>query len=174
VSVPARLLRAAAGAAILLAAASLAGCDGAPTEEPTDGGGGPTQEPFHLEVGDCVAPDESEEQAAEPSPGATEAPPPLDSLPVVDCGEPHAQEVFASDTLPNGGYPGQQLILEEANRACLDEFRDFVGLRADQSELKTSFLYPTPGSWTTGDREILCLISDPAGPTTGSLRGAQR
>jgi len=33
---------------------------------------------------------------------------------------------------------------------------------------------PTEGSWSDGDREVLCLVYDPSAETVGSLAGAAR
>jgi len=128
----------------------------------------PTVEPFVLSVGDCIA--SVEEGGPTPAPSAV----PLDSLPVADCSEAHGLEVFASFDLPSGPFPGDSLIIDAATDGCLAEFESFVGLPAFESTLNVKSVYPTQNSWLNGDREVLCLISDPAGPTTGSLHGAQR
>ncbi len=128
----------------------------------------PTADPFVLSVGDCVA--SVEENGPTPAPSAA----PLESLPVADCSEPHSLEVFASFVLPSGPFPGDSLIIDAATDGCLAEFESFVGLPAYESTLSVKSVYPTQNSWLNGDREVLCLISDPAGPTTGSLHGAQR
>jgi hypothetical protein len=49
-----------------------------------------------------------------------------------------------------------------------------VGMSYDQSALEVTWLEPTEESWEAGDRELVCLITDPAGQTTGSLEGANR
>jgi hypothetical protein len=57
---------------------------------------------------------------------------------------------------------------------CLVEFESFVGMPYDQSALEVTWLEPTEESWEAGDRELVCMITDPAGQTTGSLEGANR
>lgn len=56
----------------------------------------------------------------------------------------------------------------------LAEFESFVGMPYDQSALEVTWLEPTEESWEAGDRELVCMITDPAGQTTGSLEGANR
>jgi len=51
----------------------------------------------------------------------------------------------------------------------------FVGVRSEDSIYDFGYLYPLAESWATGDREILCVIYDPAGKIgSGSLAGAAR
>lgn len=45
----------------------------------------------------------------------------------------------------------------------------------DESVLEMSYLYPTSQTWSLNDdREILCIVADPEGASTGSLPGAAR
>lgn len=158
---PLRLLLPLAVAAIVLS-----GCESFPgpleAEIPDEE---PTAPAFTLVVGDCIA---GGSDVAEIGQAA------LQSVPTVPCDEPHVQEVFASFQLPSGGYPGEVLIVEEANTGCLELFTDFIGIPAHESTLQTLSLFPTQGAWVRGDREVLCLVADPEGTVTGSLAGEQR
>ncbi|MCY7411467.1 MAG: hypothetical protein LH471_00230, partial [Salinibacterium sp.] len=72
-------------------------------------------------------------------------------------------------------YPGEDGVLAQADTGCEAEFDAFVGINYVESILDFTFYYPTAASWAEGDREILCLIFDPAGKiTSGSLSGAAR
>ena len=150
-------------AAVAAAATVLAGCSIFGTAEPATS---PTPEPtgstdvFDLTVGDCIT-----ESAIEGE---------VDTVVVVDCATPHAREAFASITMDNGDFPGDQEVEDESVAQCTTAFDTFVGMDYAESTLQFATIYPTSGSWDAGDREILCLIADPAGDTTGSLENAQR
>lgn len=144
--------------ALLLAA----GCSGAPEPGPTSTAG-PTSsstDPFDVDVGDCV----------DSTSGAGE----VTEIPVVPCGEPHVGEAYAAVRMPDGAdFPGDAAVVESA-RGCEEPFEEFVGVPLAGSQLRVTYLHPTAGSWAAGDREILCIVSDPGGPVRGSLRGAGR
>jgi hypothetical protein len=57
---------------------------------------------------------------------------------------------------------------------CLGLFADFVGLPYDESALVMAHVHPAEDLWADGHRVIQCLILDPAGPVTSSLKGAAR
>ncbi|MDO5051593.1 MAG: septum formation family protein [Pseudoclavibacter sp.] len=111
-----------------------------------------------LEVGDCLM-DPNSEQVA--------------TVDTVDCAEPHDYEVYADKELPEGDF-NPVTVSQEAADFCTAEFTNFVGLPYEESELEAQPLTPTAETWKTGDRLITCMITDPAGPSTGSLKGANR
>ena len=121
---------------------------------------GDTQDVFALGVGDCTTDESLTGEVQE--------------VTIIDCSQPHTVEVFHSYLIPDESLPddaGIQAIVEEQ---CLPAFQDFVGLDYNSSVLLVNYLSPTPDSWDAGDRELLCLIEDPAGTVTGSLAGANR
>lgn len=154
-------------AALAIAAASfgLAGCsllgnivaDPAPSSDPTNG---TETDAFAIAVGDCL------------NDGGIEGE--VSTVVVIDCAQPHDSEAYSSIQVADGDYPGEQAILDQAEKDCLADFNTFAGINYDQSTLSFSYYYPTQGSWENGDREILCLILDPAGKTTGTLENAAR
>lgn len=116
--------------------------------------------PFGVVVGDCI--DEVT--------GAGE----LTSVPVVDCGAPHLGEAYAFVRMRGGAaFPGLDAVAVAARR-CEEPFQEFVGRPLAGSALRVTYLHPTDRSWRAGDREILCVVSDPTGPVTGTLEGAAR
>ena len=123
-----------------------------------DGGAGPSSDVFTLSVGDCL--------------GEAELGSELESVTVLPCDEPHKSEIYASVTLADTEFPGLEAITAEADVRCLEGFETFTGGPWADSAYDFTYLHPTEGSWARGDREILCQIYDPAGPTTGSLEGA--
>jgi hypothetical protein len=154
-------------AALTLGAASLAlagcsllgGSNNTPTDASTDSSGD-SADVFTIKVGDCL------------NDGAVEGE--VSTVPIVDCSEPHDSEAFASIAMTDGEFPGDDAVKTQAESGCTAQFNTFVGADYSTSVLDYSYYYPTADSWAQGDREILCLVLDPAGQTTGSLKGAAR
>jgi Septum formation len=118
---------------------------------------------FDLRAGDCFDdPPEDEERA---------------TVSAVPCTEPHDAEVYAeleSDEASDG-YPGESVLIAEAERGCAERFEPFAGIADESTTLAIHYLVPTRLSWeSVDDREITCIVADPAGPTTGSLAGSAR
>ena len=93
---------------------------------------------------------------------------------VVDCAKPHENEAYYSITVEGDSFPGDDLIKSQAATGCETAFSGFVGIDYADTALSISFFYPTESSWSTGDREILCVVYDPAGKTTGSLEATAK
>lgn len=151
-----------AAASVLLTGCSLlgnvvAGPTPTPTGDPTNG---TETDAFAIAVGDCLNDGNVEGEVS--------------TVAVIDCAEPHDREAYLSIQVDDGKYPGEDAILAQAKADCLTGFNSFAGINYDQSTLSFSYYYPTEGSWGNGDREILCLILDPAGKTSGSLADAAR
>jgi len=145
-------------ASIVLAGCSLLGGGGTTTDTPT--GEGETTDVFTIKVGDCLNDGGVDGEVSE--------------VPTVDCAEEHDSEAYDSILIADGDYPGEDAVLEQADSECYTSFAEFVGVSYDESALQFAYYYPTQQSWDQGDREILCLIYDEAGKTTGSLAGAAR
>ncbi|WP_160050317.1 MULTISPECIES: septum formation family protein [unclassified Nocardiopsis] len=98
----------------------------------------------------------------------------VSEVPKIECSEPHDYEIYhAGDLADSDTYPGEDSIAEMAGELCVGEFEAFVGLDYASSRLEVLPLYPTEEGWNElYDREVLCLLSDPAGQTTGSLAGS--
>jgi hypothetical protein len=94
-----------------------------------------------------------------------------DDLPI-DCAAEHDAEVYALVSLPEGPWPGEEAVDAAADEACRSEFEAYVGAAYDDSALYFLYYSPTQDGWATGDREVICLVFDPEGPLTGSVRGS--
>jgi len=92
----------------------------------------------------------------------------------VDCAASHYAEVYAGKAMTESKFPGTSAVEAESEKLCDRGFASFVGMSYEESSLDVSYMFPTSDSWSSGDREILCLINDPAGDTVGSLRGVAR
>lgn len=115
---------------------------------------------FSIKVGDCL--NEVPNEAVE-------------AVPVVPCGDPHDQEVFDEFSMPEGDWPGDDVIGDATVEYCDTAFREFVGVSWDDSELDWYPFTPTEQGWdAVDDRLVQCVIYDPAGKTSGSLQAAGR
>lgn len=87
----------------------------------------------------------------------------------VDCAQPHAGEVFAVLTVPDGAFPGDAAIAAY-HEQCGPELESYAPAAVADDSLELYVLYPTAETWADGDRAVTCIAtSDP--PRTGSLKG---
>jgi hypothetical protein len=121
---------------------------------------------FSLEVGDCFNDPEGTELGSE---GINQ----VEELPVVDCEEPHDNEVYASLEQEDGEYPGDEEIQGLAIDGCVAEFEGYVGVAFEESEFDAFPITPTAESWEQGDREVLCALFGEE-PKTGSAEGSEQ
>jgi serine/threonine-protein kinase PknK len=80
-----------------------------------------------------------------------------------DCTEPHVYEVFANESFPDGpdaDYPTDtaRVTVEDT---CLSAFEPYTGFSYDSSQWQINFVFPSPDTWVTGDRTIVCLVATP-------------
>ncbi|TDE08100.1 septum formation family protein [Jiangella asiatica] len=115
---------------------------------------------FEVRVGDCLGDFGDSAEVSE--------------VALAPCDDEHAQQAYAVSELSDGDFPGDEAFRAEADEVCVAEFETFVGVPYAESELDYTWLQPTEESWEQGDRELVCLVYDPAGPVTGSLEGAGR
>ena len=114
---------------------------------------------FDLEVGQCFDdPDDFGEVA---------------NVDIVDCEEPHDNEVYHLFDIPDGDYPGASAVDSEAVDGCLAAFDAYVGTEYLDSRLEIRYLYPSSDTWGQGDREVVCSLYDfEDKQLTGSMRGS--
>lgn len=147
----------AAIAALVCTAVVLTGCA---TPGPRSSAGVVTTEAsvdaFQLVVGDCTGPMKEGD---------------VSSLKVVPCGDPHNYEAFAASDLPDGEFPGDNEVRNKAQGFCSPKFRTFIGVSTKDSAYDLFYLYPTDGTWATGDRQVLCLAGLDKGGIKGTLKG---
>ncbi|MFS0893921.1 septum formation family protein [Microbacterium sp. 179-I 3D3 NHS] len=159
-----------AGAALALSLA-LTGCSalnsilgGGPADADRDDETGQVTESanidvFALKVGDCKM---------------SSATGLIEAVDVVPCDEPHDEEVYHEFRMDDGEFSEE--AVDAATDGCIgDAYTDFVGVIWDESTLDVYPITPTKETWEQlNDRVIQCVISDPAGPVTGTLKGAAR
>ncbi|MDN4641452.1 septum formation family protein [Agreia sp. PsM10] len=152
-------------AATLSAAALLTGCsaisDLVPQNATRDGETGVVTEAgdtsvFTLREGDCI------NDVAEM----------VSDVPTVPCDQLHDWEVYRNVTMTDTDFPGDEAIAAFADEQCNAEFGTFIGVAYESSVYENNYYVPNADSWEQlGDRIVSCLVGDPAGQVTGSLRG---
>ena len=75
-------------------------------------------------------------------------------------------------------YPQTPRLLEakaELQGMMEDAYTSFIGVAYDDSALEVYPITPTQDTWDQlNDRVVQCVVTDPAGQTTGSLKGSAR
>jgi hypothetical protein len=145
-------------ALVALVALVLAGCATGAAEPPT------------ADVGECLL---LADLAGVPDGGQEGQ---VQQIPTVGCDEPHDAEVLLAYDLPEGPFPGQEVVDGVVESQCLPQFRTYVGVSYEESELlEILTVYPTQDSWAVGDREVLCIVHTADGATvTGTFEDAER
>jgi Domain of unknown function (DUF4190)/Septum formation len=90
------------------------------------------------------------------------------SLPAVPCAEPHEGEVYATFDLPDGDYPGETAIYEQAEADCNERLSSAAPEAYEDPSVGLFYLYPLEQSWPD-DREVVCIAIATSGTTTGSI-----
>jgi hypothetical protein len=146
--------------AALVALVGLAGCS---SETPRNSAGqvtAPAVAPADsIKVGDCTG------ELKEGS---------ISVADLVPCDQPHYFEAFASKTLDDGEFPGEESLRKTADAFCNEQYEAFVGVAPGDSTYAVFHLTPVAETWATNDRLILCLAGAEKGGLTGSLKGAGR
>lgn len=97
-------------------------------------------------------------------------------VPAVPCDQPHDNEVFAVVEVPGAPgstYPGMDSLDSRGRVLCLETFAGYTGELHGFSPLDIWMLFPTPSSWETGDREVICsLYRTDLEKMTGSARAS--
>jgi hypothetical protein len=98
----------------------------------------------------------------------------IEDADVVPCDQPHDEEVYYEITMDDGEFSEE--AVDAASQECIgDAYTTFVGITYDESALEVFPITPTKDTWDGyDDRIVQCVIVDPAGQTTGSLKGAAR
>jgi hypothetical protein len=95
----------------------------------------------------------------------------------IPCRMPHQAEVYVRGQVsggPEAPFPGIGPLRHDAQGQCRDEFEHFVGVPWTHSELDIAALWPSPDSWPTGDRLVVCVVFRVDGqPLEGSARGSE-
>ncbi len=95
---------------------------------------------------------------------------------VVDCDEPHDNEVYHLFDAPGSDeYPGNEAIAEVTRDGCLSAFEAYIGKPYTESVFAILPIPPSEASWESGDREVVCAVYDSSREELrGSVRGSGR
>ena len=98
---------------------------------------------------------------------------------LVSCDSPHIGEVYNLAQIDDSQYatlPPDKELVALVHAACNDAFETYVGASYSLSYSGSHYFPPTSDSWASGDRTIVCLITNPNPriPLTGSARDAER
>ncbi|MCX4528767.1 MULTISPECIES: septum formation family protein [unclassified Streptomyces] len=119
-----------------------------------------------IKVGDCFNTDDdfTEYEGEE-----GQAPLSVDTVP---CARPHQAEAFAVVRLPDGPYPGVEKVQSIADEKCGGKaLGDYAGKAAKLPKtMEVYYYYPVQATWTLGEHEITCFVSDEDGASAGSVR----
>lgn len=152
--------------AVLLSSALAVGCGVASRDQDgriVEGGGVAAVE---LRLGDCFD---------DPADLPTEEVSEFVDVDAVPCQEPHHNEVFHTFELTDESLPSDEEIGARVDEECLPAFDRFVGIAYEDSELDLFEMWPTEGSWTEGDRTVICaLFAMDGSKLEGSAEGIQR
>ncbi|WP_323095573.1 DUF4190 domain-containing protein [Intrasporangium sp. YIM S08009] len=87
---------------------------------------------------------------------------------VVPCSTPHTSQVITVFELPRGRYPGEDKVVDAADKGCSDKADPLVR-ESRMHEVDPSFLYPAD-AWTwSNSRAIQCTADAKSGTVTGSV-----
>ena len=64
-------------------------------------------------------------------------------VPIVDCAEPHDNEVYSVSDMPTGPFPGEAGIQDWTIARCEETFDGYVGRAYEDSRLDFGALFPT-------------------------------
>lgn len=92
---------------------------------------------------------------------------------LLDCEQPHTDEVYTVLTLRGSRYPAN--IDDQAEDGCYNAFVTFLGTDPEDTPFAYDWYSPTAAEWGQGARRVPCVIIDPDNrPLTGSAADAGR
>jgi hypothetical protein len=122
---------------------------------------------FGLAIGDCVADFDT---------GVDPTDPTIEKPEVVPCSGAHYGEVYAIASIEGDSLPNEATFRLHSREVCAGPlFASYVGVEEyEDSELLYDVLYPAERSWEHGTHQMVCLLVEEGGSTTGSLKGSAR
>lgn len=184
--------------AVMLAAAACGTPDGSAVEDDPIRAASSTVSPVADGTGSTTSPVEN---GTDSTVGATTAPPVDDDVPVwfgdhlapgvcwndtrddagdfdysgvpevVDCQEPHDNQVTGTWIADAGSYPGEDVLYEESETICNESYLDFVGVEYGDDAVEGFAVVPTEEDWSEGGRQSVCSIYLRGERVAGTLEG---
>ena len=135
-------------------------------------------QPDQLAIGDCfnLPAGDNPDVSGLSSGQTTTSLPNISTVSKVDCSVAHDGEVIGITQSASGGanaaFPGTSVVAQETQQLCSNTFQGYDGIPIQQSSLTVYVLYPTQGSWSSGDRTEICSITPKDNSKlTGSVKG---
>jgi putative regulator of septum formation len=94
------------------------------------------------------------------------------SFTLLSCSQPHNAEVFATFALTGSSWPGDAAVQQDAGNGCADRLGAYLNPQLANAGLAQEYIYPNKSAWQDGERSVVCEVSSPTGPLTGSVRKA--
>lgn len=126
---------------------------GQPTSTPSARANAVNVHALGLVVGDCID---------WPSSGSQ----PIESVPLMRCGQAHNAQVFAMFEISGSSYPGDEAVALAADQGCSDRE---ASMSAAASSMQISYLRPGQADWAIGDRGVTCVAFDQTPDLTSSI-----
>jgi hypothetical protein len=108
---------------------------------------------FSLRAGDCI----------NSSPNGL-------SVTILSCATPHEAEVFATFSLTGSSWPGEAAVQQQANSGCAGRIASYLNPQLLTAGLIQQYVYPNQAAWQANVRTVVCEVSSPSGPLSGSVR----
>jgi hypothetical protein len=89
---------------------------------------------------------------------------------LLSCAKPHEAEVFATFALTGSPWPGDATARQDAGNGCADRLAGYLKPQLVNAGFAQEFVYPDQSAWQAGERTVVCEVSSPSGPLTGSVR----
>lgn len=96
----------------------------------------------------------------------------VQSIEPISCDEPHGIEIMAVFDVLFDVYD-KDAITEAAQDGCLAAFEPYMGVEYEVSWYELDWLQPSVGSWSSGDREVVCVVFPYEEGITQSVGSAQ-
>jgi hypothetical protein len=94
------------------------------------------------------------------------------SVTIVSCATPHQAEVFATFSLTGSSWPGDAAVQQQASSGCANRIAGYLNPQLLNAGLTQQFVFPNQEAWQAGVRTVVCEVSSPSGPLSGSVRNS--
>ncbi|MFE5211089.1 DUF4190 domain-containing protein [Streptomyces sp. NPDC056600] len=95
-----------------------------------------------------------------------------DLIEEVSCDVPHDGEAFARFDLSEDAYPGQDGVIDEADRRCVAHLSRYAmdAWKLAPEAADYFYNYPSQAAWSLGDRSVVCAVAAEEGQLAGPVR----
>jgi len=94
------------------------------------------------------------------------------SVTILSCTTPHEAEVFATFSLTGSSWPGDAAAQQQASSGCANRIAGYLNPQLLNAGLTQQYVYPNQNAWQAGVRTVVCEVSSPSGPLSGSVRSS--